>query len=196
MSNSSGMSTREEILAAAREVFRHYGCAKTSMSDLARAAQLSRTALYNHFSNKDEVFRALAQSLYARFQEAAEKAAESPGAPLERLERVLKSKSIFHESLAGSRHGMELLDANHRLCGDLLSEANERFAALIEQVLKEGLVSNALNARGSTAAEVASTLVSAVEGISHADGNMVAPEVYEQEIERLMKLMSYGLVAR
>ena len=197
MVQSARVSTREAILRAAREVFRHYGCAKTSMSDLARASELSRTALYKHFPNKEEVFRALAQDLYEAFRLAAEDAASSPGPALTRLERVLKTKGVFHEWLAGARHGAELLDENHRLCGDLLSEAMDRFEALVREVLEAGIEAGELDLAGERAGDVAATLVSAVEGISYAtEGDLVAPDAYERDITRLMKLVTHGLASR
>src|SRR2546430_7058607 len=49
---------RERILAVALEVFGRYGFRKTSMEEIARAADISRQGLYLHFANKDALFRA------------------------------------------------------------------------------------------------------------------------------------------
>ena len=48
------------ILKASFEVFITYGFRKTSMDDIARAAGMSRPALYQSFKNKTDIFRALA----------------------------------------------------------------------------------------------------------------------------------------
>jgi AcrR family transcriptional regulator len=54
---------RGTILAAAFDVFINYGFRKTSMDDIARAAGMSRPALYQVFRNKTEIFRAASLSI-------------------------------------------------------------------------------------------------------------------------------------
>jgi len=46
------------VLEAALSVFLRYGFKRTTMSDIAKAAGLSRQSLYARFSNKDEVYAA------------------------------------------------------------------------------------------------------------------------------------------
>lgn len=52
---------RDIILEAAIRVFGQSGYRKTSVDDLAEAAQISKQGLYLHFSSKEEVFRAALQ---------------------------------------------------------------------------------------------------------------------------------------
>jgi AcrR family transcriptional regulator len=52
--------TRDEILAAAREVLAERGAADLSLREIARRADFSPAALYKYFDNKDEVIGALA----------------------------------------------------------------------------------------------------------------------------------------
>lgn len=57
---------RDAILCAALELFVIQGFAGTSMDDIALKARVARQTIYNHFSGKQEVFRALAGSLTDR----------------------------------------------------------------------------------------------------------------------------------
>jgi AcrR family transcriptional regulator len=47
------------ILEAASDLFAHYGFDKTTMDDIARAAGVSKGAIYLHFRGKDDLFDAL-----------------------------------------------------------------------------------------------------------------------------------------
>lgn len=47
------------ILQAASELFAHYGYDKTTVSDIAREAGISKGALYLHFSSKESLFETL-----------------------------------------------------------------------------------------------------------------------------------------
>ncbi|QFI53984.1 TetR family transcriptional regulator [Aeromonas simiae] len=57
--------TRERIMNTALDLFCRHGLAKTSLSDIAQAADLSRGAIYWHFKNKDELFASLWEELCA-----------------------------------------------------------------------------------------------------------------------------------
>ena len=48
-------SRRAHVLASASKVFLAYGFAKATMDDIARAAEMSRPAVYLHFKNKTEI---------------------------------------------------------------------------------------------------------------------------------------------
>jgi TetR/AcrR family acrAB operon transcriptional repressor len=51
--------TREALLDAAETVFAERGVSRTSMQDIARAAGVTRGAVYWHFADKVEVFNAM-----------------------------------------------------------------------------------------------------------------------------------------
>lgn len=53
------LETRSRILDAAEEVFYETGVARTSLADIATAAQVSRGAIYWHFQNKADLFHAM-----------------------------------------------------------------------------------------------------------------------------------------
>jgi AcrR family transcriptional regulator len=53
--------TRERILDATDRLVRQFGMAKTSITDVARAADVARGTLYRYFDSRDVLFDALAQ---------------------------------------------------------------------------------------------------------------------------------------
>jgi TetR/AcrR family transcriptional regulator, acrAB operon repressor len=48
--------TRNRILDAAEQVFHEKGVSRTSLADIAQAAQVTRGAIYWHFANKSDLF--------------------------------------------------------------------------------------------------------------------------------------------
>lgn len=59
--------TRQSILDAAVEVFSERGVAKSSLENVAKAADVTRGAVYWHFKNKQEIFDALHDRLHTPF---------------------------------------------------------------------------------------------------------------------------------
>jgi TetR/AcrR family acrAB operon transcriptional repressor len=57
--NTDNPEREQRILDAAASLFVHYGYDKTTVSDIAREAGVSKGAIYLHFASKDELFEAL-----------------------------------------------------------------------------------------------------------------------------------------
>jgi AcrR family transcriptional regulator len=73
--------TRAAVLEAARDAFVEHGFAATSIDDIARAAGVSKGAVYHHFASKEDLFA----ELFRRSQEAALDEATAQGAHIEPL---------------------------------------------------------------------------------------------------------------
>ncbi|MGA7964686.1 MAG: TetR/AcrR family transcriptional regulator [Gammaproteobacteria bacterium] len=58
---------RDAIIEAARDVFLRESYSGTSMESVAHQAGVSKQTIYNHFANKDELFRALVLNVCAQF---------------------------------------------------------------------------------------------------------------------------------
>ena len=55
--------TRRQLLAAARTLFGTQGFADTSVDEVVRAASVTKGALYHHFRDKDDLFRAVVEQV-------------------------------------------------------------------------------------------------------------------------------------
>ena len=60
-------SRRDLILEAARAIFLRESYTGASMESVAKQAGVSKQTIYNHFANKDELFRALVLDICARY---------------------------------------------------------------------------------------------------------------------------------
>jgi len=65
---------RVRLVSAARGLFADKGYAETSTPDIVRAADVTRGALYHHFADKADLFRAVAQAEAEAVTEAIEAA--------------------------------------------------------------------------------------------------------------------------
>lgn len=79
--------TRDHLLQAAAQVFAERGFHGASLDEVAAVAGFSKGAVYSNFKNKEDLFLALLESMYAREMDALQETLHtSPGPPELRLE--------------------------------------------------------------------------------------------------------------
>src|SRR4051812_43683931 len=81
--------TRSGILDAAERVFAQRGVSHTSLEDIARAAGVTRGAIYWHFKNKTEVFTAMVDRVTLPMEEMVARSGDDDAAdPIALLKRA------------------------------------------------------------------------------------------------------------
>jgi AcrR family transcriptional regulator len=84
-----GEATRGLLIDTAQRLFTEHGYAGTSTADIVAAAQVTRGALYHHFRDKEDLFRAVLEATEAEMLErviaAAVAAAAQDATPLAQL---------------------------------------------------------------------------------------------------------------
>ena len=107
---------RERILTAARSVILRDGLRGATMEAIARQAHMAKPTLYGQFSNKDEVFEAIIESMIGSWSDAFERAFDAPTPLAERMGMALAAKfGTAADMVEGSPHAEELIGAHHRL---------------------------------------------------------------------------------
>jgi AcrR family transcriptional regulator len=187
---------RARILDAALQRFAHYGYRRTSMEDIAQIAGISRAALYLHFKNKEEVFRALAQQLHERAINAVETAASQPGPIATQLQRALEAKlGTFFEIVHGTAHARELLDESSRICGDISAEFRQRHLVILRRIIDAASKRGTLTPRraGLSIAAAAEMLLDAAKGIESGGSAPPTPASYQRRLGQLVTVLVLGL---
>ncbi|WP_027037152.1 TetR/AcrR family transcriptional regulator [Mesorhizobium ciceri] len=186
---------RVRILDGAMKVFLAYGFSRTTMDDIARAADMSRPALYLLFKNKTDIFRAIAMMILSRSVEAAKAALAGDGPFTERMVRAIDEAFIsMMSAVVASPHGAELLDMKSSL-GDLVGcwrgGLGQHIAAAIEgEAARNGVD---LAARSLSAQLLADMLLDGLEGMK---ARIRDPEGQRQAAAALIRVIDLTLKAR
>lgn len=120
------LATRARILEAATELFGRQGVAHTSLNDIARAAGVTRGAIYWHFDNKVAMFTAMIERLVCpllmKSPERQRLMAENP------LGFVRAALAEFMDKLVGDarfRHVFEIFWHKCEYVGDMAAIRNK-----------------------------------------------------------------------
>lgn len=168
MDQTTTLPDRETvILDAAFRAFAGYGYKRVSMEDIAQGAGLSRTALYQHFRNKEDIFRSLS---WRYFQEclAAFGAALAQDGPAEQVlvAAFVAKDGKFMDVVLGTPHGRELLDAGFAVSAEIAHEAEGRITDLL---------AGWIGARGDglgDARAAAAMVMAALKGLKFSAGSL------------------------
>jgi AcrR family transcriptional regulator len=89
-------STRARLLAAAVTTFSEKGFHGTTTRDIARAADISPTALYVHHSSKEELLYLISRTGHEEALEVVRSALRTGVDPTERLRAVVHDFAMYH----------------------------------------------------------------------------------------------------
>ena len=182
----------QRVLDGATTVFLTYGYQRVTMEDIARAAEMSRPALYLLFRNKSDIYRAIAERVFGECAGVAADSLAGGGGIAERLGRAVESIMLNIGEIATSPHGPELLDLKNSLAADLIgrwhTSMSGLFAATIERDAAERGVD--LAARGLTALGLAEILMDGLEGTKR---RVTDPQLHREAAQRLIRVIELAV---
>ena len=182
---------QEIILRAAFQAFATYGYRRTSMDDIAQGCGISRTALYLHYRNKEDIFRTLAMH---HFEEAALNMKTELNRAGQSLKQALYACFVakdgkFMGVVLTTPHGTELLDAGFSISGDLAMAGEAAMTFILAGWLQE----KGLPPDLGPASDFAETVLAALKGLKSSAKSLEALRAGE---DRLAGLIAKALTIR
>lgn len=180
---------RQRILDGAAKVLLTYGFQRTTMDDIAKAAEMSRPALYLLFRNKTDIFQALAQGYFEAAVSTARTVLAGSGPLQERLNAMLEA-SIFAmmEEFVRAPHGHEILDIKNQLAGELMAGWKDTMAGLVADAIDRAAIENGvdLKAQGHTPTILSNLFWDAIEGMKARLGTIDEQRAASRSVVRVV----------
>jgi AcrR family transcriptional regulator len=182
-------STRPNaIVLAALELFTRYGYRKTSVDDIAQAAQVVKRTVYLHFENKAAVFLAILEYLGDQVRQRCAAAESARGTPVDRMTALLDAYfGMAFELFSKSQHMPELEDTFSKLArariGDLNAEYEDRLARFLRSLEKTGAIGGP--PQGLTVERIVHILMRTAEGAKHDPQVQGNRKAFERRLREL-----------
>lgn len=127
---------RQEMLAAALELFSEKGYHNVSMQEIAEKAEFAIGTLYKFFKNKEELYQALVLEQSDRFHDALVREIEAPGDEIEKLRNYVRTKGdVFRGNLPFIRlYLAESRGASYNVKAVLNEEVRKRYYSFLERL--------------------------------------------------------------
>ncbi|KQZ14786.1 transcriptional regulator [Mesorhizobium sp. Root554] len=190
----AGDPKRARVLDGAFKTFLTYGFARTTMDDIAKAADMSRPALYLLFKNKTDIYRATAMMLLGRSAESAKAALQREGTFAQRAMNAIEVGLIgMMQEIGDSPHGAELLDMKS-IVADIALCWRDQLAGHIADAIDEEAARSRIDlaAKSFSAPQLADILLDGLEGMKSRISNV---EEKRQAVAALVKVIDLALHA-
>ncbi len=116
-------ATRAALITSARGLFADQGFQATSIDDIARAARVTKGAIYHHFTNKEDLFRCVYLELEAEVEHASATAASLGNSPIDGILRG--TDAYLDAAMAADVQRITLIDAPAVLGPDAIGDPND-----------------------------------------------------------------------
>ena len=116
------LARREEIIDACAKLYETMSFREVTLKEIGKVTSFNRTAIYNYFNTKEEIFLALMQREYERWSAELDEMVESR----EEMTRDELAQALAH-SLEKRERLLKLLSMNH-----FDMEENSRYENLVE----------------------------------------------------------------
>src|SRR6266850_2451033 len=158
------------IVLGGLTLFTQYGYRKTSIDDIAQAAQVAKRTVYPHFRNKAAVFLAILEYLGDQMRRRCSAAESAGGTAVDRLTALLDAYfGIGFELFSKSEHMPELEETFSKLArstiGDLNTEYQERLVRFLRSLQTAGEIGGP--PQGLTMEQIVHIVIRAAEGVKH-----------------------------
>ncbi len=182
---------RTALLEAALGVFARFGYRKTSMDEVARAAQISLQGLYLHFANKEELFRATVQQAVEDAHVGASHALAAD-APLQQRLAGAFDEWIGRYIGRFAADAADLMEAAEMLAKTLIEDHEKLFLDEVTAALRETGLAAAYKPAGVTARQLAENLSATARGLKHS---CTTREEFQQDFTIAVRIACAPLAA-
>jgi AcrR family transcriptional regulator len=190
--NHHAKETRQLILTSARQVFERFGYKKATLDDIANALGMGKTAIYYHFVNKEDIFKAVldheADALKNELIEAVTRSSDAKS----------KIRTYFIVRVNGIKKLGNLYNFEKRdiLSGTNASELRAKYDQIeievIGNILSEGQKSGEFRIQNVELAAVA--IVTLIKGLEIQIMHSPA-ETLNQRVDELLPILFDGICA-
>jgi AcrR family transcriptional regulator len=184
------------IVEVARKIFTRYGFRKTTMEEIAAAAQMGKSSVYYYFKSKEEIFKSVVEFEARMLKERLTQIISNNDSPPERLKAYLLFRLHHVKTLENFYAALSEEALSHM---DFILEIRRNFEIeeqqLVSQILEDGIKLGIFQLGSSQIGAIAiSTMMKGLElplllSEAHKSDR-------EELLEDLIRVLLYGIMKR
>lgn len=188
-----GDATRAKLVAAARELFAERGYAAVGTNEVVQRAGVTRGAMYHHFRDKRDLFRAVHEQAESELVAAAAEPMQHVADPWERL--VTGMRAFFDACTEPGLRDITLVDGPAVLGWQAWREVGNRYGLAAMTFALQGAIDDGVLRADVDVAKLAHLLIAALGEAALMLANAEEPDAARAEVEATLLVLLEGLRA-
>ena len=187
----AGSAKRNAIVMAGLQLFTQYGYRKTSIDDIADAAQVAKRTVYLNFENKAAVFLAILEYLTDQVRQRFAAAEAADGTAVDRLTGLLDAYfGMGFELFSKSAHMPELAETFSNLAQSNIRDLNMEYEKWLARFLRSLEKTREIGGppQGLSVEKIVYILVRAAEGAKRDPNVQGDQKAFQQRLRDLATL--------
>ena len=186
---------KEQIIEAARNVFKTFGYKKTTMIDVAKATGNAKSSIYYYFESKEDIFKSVILSEARIYREKVLEAIENADDPHNKLKNYILIRLQTDKILSNFHRALNDSNLKHIKFIDKLKKLYDREEYhIFSEILENGVEADYFQIYDFKNAAVG--IVMAMRGIEST--LLLNPDdpLLEEKVENILNVVLYGIVKR
>jgi AcrR family transcriptional regulator len=194
---STERERREHILAVAERLLRHYGPQKTTIAEIARAADVGVGTVYLEFPSKEAIVEELSQGRHGAVLEAMRAGAEGTGSYSDRIRAVFDARlAAFRKLEEEGAHARDLVHCMNSAVKSAHARFKNEELALVAALIRSGASAGELVCVGGSPESTARSILRAYSSFAPPYVFGVERHDLDRELEAMHALVLEGLLNR
>jgi AcrR family transcriptional regulator len=186
---------KDQILHAAEAVVHHFGFAKTTMNDIAKALRKGKSSLYHYFQSKEQIFVELLHKEIADLRGEFLRVVEAEPTPERKIRAyILTRMQLFQQKM--NQHMSFMQETSERY--ELLMKIHEAYdpdeIRIISAILEAGVADGLFVIDDIPATSTA--IVFALKGFEYPFTRIADAAEIVKKLDRTLSILFYGIVPR
>jgi AcrR family transcriptional regulator len=188
---------RQQVLKAAREIFKTKGYSKTTMEDIARALDKGKSTIYYYFKSKEDIFKALIDQSINKLQDELMSVIRSKGDIKTLLKRYIIKRMEYSNQIATFYNQVknEYMSI-YNLIQKYRKSLDEFEILAIKNLLIRGMENNEIRISEKDIEPAAYAIASAIKGLEIPFFVENKYTYFKNRLDSLLDLLFYGLLTK
>ena len=186
---------RKQVLETARRIFQRKGYAKTTMMDIAKALNKSKSTLYYYFKSKEDIFAAIVQDISEQLQNELMKVIKSKADTKTLLKRYIIKRMEYSNKIAKLYNLVRYQTMDiYNLIQKYRRSFDEFEILALKNILIRGIENDELRINYEELDPIVYGLASAIKGLEIPFFIESKYTLFKERLNVLLDLLFYGLL--
>ncbi len=186
---------RKQVLETARRIFQRKGYAKTTMMDIAKALNKSKSTLYYYFKSKEDIFAAIVEDISEQLQNELMKVIKSKADTKTLLKRYIIKRMEYSNKIAKLYNLVRYQTMDiYNLIQKYRRSFDEFEILALKNILIRGIENDELRINYDELDPIVYGLASAIKGLEIPFFIESKYTLFKERLNVLLDLLFYGLL--